>query len=173
MELKMIKSTIIIALFLLDCSYSHAEEKDTTRQNFLQEMINVVTEIKSADYGTIDDYAMFPMVTNCGEGQNYRSISKNEFIDNLDSLINDDMMDRLIGKKRIEFGIKREGGETTEQKVKIKYDYIEYDVVAQTETTIIKNIVLYFKQCSDKLRLEKYMCDEQPEEKLDHWYHDY
>jgi len=45
--------------------------------------------------------------------------------------------------------------------------------MSQTETSIIKNIVLYFKQCSDKLRLEKYMCDEQPEEKSDHWFDDY
>ncbi len=169
----MTKSTILIALFLLISSFSQAEGKDTTNQSFLQEMIEVVTEIKSADYGTIDDYAMFPMVTNCGEGQNYRSISKNEFIDNLDSLISDDMMERLIDKERIEITRKIEDEQVVEQKVKINDDYIEYDIMAQTETTIVKNIVLYFKQCSDKLRLEKYMCDEQPEEKLDHWYDDY
>jgi hypothetical protein len=160
----MTKTTpLLITLFLIMSSFSHAEEKDSTNQNFLQEMIEVVTEIKSADYGTIDDYAMFPMLTNCGEGQNYSSISKNEFIDNLDSLISDEMIKRLMDKERIQFSRKMEGEQVVEQKVKIKYDYIEYDVVAQTEIKIIKNIVLYFKQCSDKLRLEKYMCDEQPQ----------
>jgi hypothetical protein len=169
----MTKSTIILTLFILTLSAALADEGDTTRSNFLQEMIEVVTEIKAADYGTIDDYAMFPMVTNCGEGQNYSSISKNDFIDNVDSLLSDEIVERLIDKKSIEFSMKREGGETVEQKVKIKYDYIEYDVVAQIEIKVIKNIVLYFKQCNDKLRLEKYICDEQPEEKLDHWYEEY
>lgn len=169
----MTKTTIIITLFILTLSAALADEGDTTRSNFLQEMIDVVAEIKAADYTLIDDYAIFPIVTNCGTGQNYSSISKNEFIDNVDSLLSDEMLERLIDKERIVFSMKREGGETTEQKVIIKYDYIEYDVVSQTETTVVKNIVLYFKKCSDKLRLEKYMCDEQPEEKLDNWFDEY
>lgn len=157
----MTKTTpLLITLFLLMCSFSQAEEKsDTTSVHAYEDIVEVVAKIKSAEYDEIDDYVLFPIVTNCKAGQNYSTIAKNEFVDSLSSYFSEKILERLIKRNKISISYEVEDGLIVGHEVKFNFDYIEYDVIAQTEVKIKKNIVLYFKKCSDKLRLEKYMCD--------------